>query len=85
MPYITKERKDLLGPKIDVITFDMSLTVGDLTYIFYKLALNYIKQKGESFKSFAEVVSALECAKMEFYRRKVVPYENEKIRINGDV
>ncbi len=32
-----------------------------------------------------ELVGVLECVKQEFYRRQVVPYEEEKIRENGDL
>ncbi len=34
---------------------------------------------------FNAVVGALECAKLELYRRMVAPYENGKIAENGDV
>ena len=30
-------------------------------------------------------IGVLECAKMEFYRRVVAPYEDTKIKANGDV
>ncbi len=32
-----------------------------------------------------EIVGILECAKMEFYRRMTAPYEDKKIKENGDV
>jgi len=31
------------------------------------------------------VIGALEACKLEFYRRAVVPYEDKKIKENGDV
>ena len=38
-----------------------------------------------SYSLINEVTGALENAKLEFYRRVVVPYEDMKIKINGDV
>lgn len=32
-----------------------------------------------------DAVGALECCKLEFYRRVAVPYEDRKIKSNGDV
>jgi hypothetical protein len=32
-----------------------------------------------------DVIGALECCKLELYRRMVAPYENTKIKENGDV
>jgi hypothetical protein len=32
-----------------------------------------------------EVIGALECAKLELYRRIAVPYEDQKITESGDV
>tara|TARA_Y100000296_G_C5178378_1_gene261563 strand:+ start:2143 stop:2556 length:414 start_codon:yes stop_codon:yes gene_type:complete len=33
----------------------------------------------------ARILGAVECAKLELYRRAVVPYEKKKIKENGDV
>ena len=32
-----------------------------------------------------ELIGALECAKLEFYRRKAAPYEDKKAVENGDL
>ena len=85
MPYILEIRRKKLKPLIDKITWTEDLNVGDLTYIFYQIALNYVKQKGVSYSVLSQVITALECAKMEFYRRKVSPYEDMKIQRNGDI
>ncbi len=31
------------------------------------------------------IIGVLECCKQEWYRRKVAPYEDQKIKENGDV
>lgn len=75
MPYIEKARRE-----------DIKLeTPGDLNYAFTMLAKTYLKDKGLSYQTCNDIVGALESAKMEFYRRIVIPYENSKIEQNGDV
>ena len=32
-----------------------------------------------------EAIGVLECAKLELYQRVIADYENEKMRVNGDV
>jgi hypothetical protein len=43
------------------------------------------KQKVVSYENFNAVMGALESAKQEYYRRVMVPYEEEKIKQNGDI
>jgi len=38
-----------------------------------------------NYRRYNKAIGVLECIKMEFYRRMVGPYEEEKIRENGDV
>lgn len=58
---------------------------GELTYVIYKACLDYLLNKSYRFSTFAEIGGALSSADQEFYRRFVVPYEEGKIRENGDV
>ena len=58
---------------------------GELNYLFTRLALRYMEQRGLSYQTINDIVGALEGAKMEFYRRIAIPYEQSKIRTNGDV
>ena len=79
MPYITQDRKT-------AITFgDMPETAGELNYEFTLVAKEYLDRKGISYQHINDVLGALEGAKQEFYRRVAVPYENNKIAVNGDV
>jgi hypothetical protein len=55
---------------------------GELTYAIYRLLLNY---QAANFAEHSAVLGAVEAAKLEYYRRKVAPYEDEKIKENGDV
>lgn len=58
---------------------------GELNYKITKQCIKYLHMKGESYKTINEIMGVLECAKLEFYRRVGVPYEDEKIKENGDV
>lgn len=78
MPYIRTEdrhRVEMNGP----------LTVGELNYAITKLCTDYLAAAGTSYGIINDVIGVLECAKQEFYRRVAVPYEDHKIKENGDV
>lgn len=64
---------------------------GELNYCFTAIIKNYLEevksleQKDKiSYTMINDVLGALEGAKLEFYRRVVVPYEDQKIIENGD-
>ncbi len=80
MPYLEKSIKDSLDHRVMVAS-----EPGHLTYRLYKECLSYIKLRGKRFAVLCEVVGALVCCLLELYRRVVAPYEEEKIKINGDV
>ena len=58
---------------------------GELNYALTMTLLNYIENHGEKYQTYNDVIGALECCKLEFYRRAVSPYEDKKRNINGDV
>jgi hypothetical protein len=58
---------------------------GELNYVFTEIALRYIRDFGLNYAHVNDVIGALECAKLEFYRRLAAPYEDKKIAENGDV
>ncbi len=61
-------------------------TVGELNYVITRIIDNYLQQHdGASYTQLNAVIGALECAKLELYRRIAAPYEDEKIRENGEV
>jgi hypothetical protein len=81
MPYIIKEYRDQLGgydPR-------WPSTPGELNYVLTRALQDYEMCKDRSYQTFNDMVGALECCKLELYRRLVVPYENKKIKENGDV
>ena len=78
-PYISQERRH----EIDEQAATPS-NAGELTYVLYRACLDYLPS-GARFADYSEVMAALECAKLEFYRRHVAPYEDTKIAESGDV
>ena len=79
MPYIDSKSR------MDVMTFGPMKKSGELNYMLTCKCLEYLKTMGKSYGTMNEIIGALDCAKMEFYRRVVVPYEQEKCKENGDV
>jgi hypothetical protein len=80
MPYITQERRKaiLAGAKPQ--------DPGELNFAITVLVDVYLEDKGEiRYAHLNEVVGAIDCAKLELYRRVAAPYEDEKIAENGDV
>jgi hypothetical protein len=79
LPYIrTQDRLDLQSGKSPE-------TAGELNYGFTVLAIEYMTKKGKSYATINDIMGALEGAKAEFYRRVAAPYEDTKIKENGDV
>ena len=91
MPYVKQEDRieiaTVLEPLEDFI-FDERLGAqpGTLNYIITSLCHAYIQGNGYySYAGMNEVIGILECAKQEFYRTVVVPYEDIKRKENGPV
>jgi cystathionine beta-lyase family protein involved in aluminum resistance len=80
MPYIKSELRSevLLSPEAIV-------NAGELNYYISSLINHFIDIKGKSYATINEVIGALECAKLELYRRIAAPYEDIKIKENGEV
>ena len=87
MPYIPKNMRPQYNAVLALIRVNKSAfeCVGELNYLITKICNIYLKKKGISYTSLNEVVGVLECVKLELTRRKVVPYEKEKMETNGDV
>jgi len=87
MPYIKRMDRARYFVGLDELAGMMvnSCNPGDLNYIISMVCAHYMSIKGQSYTHFNDVIGVLESAKLEFYRRKVAPYEDEKIKENGDV
>ena len=92
MPYIKKKDRPQfdklikqivdqfkLGGKMDILGVE-----GNLNYVFSKT----IKELWKNHRCYAHanaIMGVLECVKQEFYRKEVIPYEEEKIKENGEI
>ena len=59
--------------------------LGYLNYKIFVLVKNYITINGKRYWIFAGIIGTLICCVVEIYRRIIAPYEDEKIKDNGDV
>jgi hypothetical protein len=61
-------------------------TAGELNFAITLLADRYLARKGGiRYAHVNEVMGAMECAKLELYRRLAAPYEDRKMAEAGDV
>jgi hypothetical protein len=84
MPYIKKEER----PKFETSIQDLAEKVtcaGDINYVVTKIVQLYLKKKGKNYANINEIIGALECCKLEAYRRIAAEYEDIKAIQNGDV
>lgn len=81
MPYIQKDRRAHLS----CYRANLPDTPGELNYVISMLLIRYIEQKGLTYTHLNDCIGALEGAKLEFYRRTVVPFEESKRAENGDI
>lgn len=77
MPYIKKEDYDS--------AFDCPTNAGELNYCLTMICKDYFKRMGGKYQQINDIVGTLEGCKLEFYRRVVSNYEDEKMKSNGDV
>lgn len=85
MPYIKQEDRKELDMPLNHL-FGKIKNVGELNYCISRLAGGLVTTLGgESYTTLNAVLGVLEAAKLEFYRRRVSPYEDKKIIENGDI
>lgn len=84
MPYISPKDRVGLSDNLDSIA---PKTVGELNFCITRMILEYLtwSVKIKNYDAWNSVIGVLECAKLEMYRRAVAPYEDSKIKQNGDV
>jgi len=95
MPYIAPEQRKQLDNAIENLVIEivkltdetgklMVAGPGIYNYIFSSiLAVPYGYKT--TYSKINEAIGILECAKLELYRRVAAPYEDVKLRANGDV
>lgn len=89
MPYIDPELRIRIDEEIDVLTDkivnDESLLAKRAGVLNYAITRLLVALYEKSYTELNEAVGVLECAKLELYRRRLAPYEDEKCGENGDV
>ncbi|SRR6266699_1441575 len=84
MPYITPEDRKWLDYILKDFFGKVDLEAGQFNYLISRMLDDQVLEQ-ECYKRFNELVGMLECAKLEFYRRVIAPYEDMKREKNGDV
>lgn len=86
MPYIKKERRPELNKdnQLEQIGFSCD-NEGELNFVLTSICIGYRENHGTKYATFNQILGALECCKLELYRKKIASYEEEKISENGDV
>lgn len=84
MPYIDPRDRERLDQEL-IPLLDPGhgpQTEGELNYCITRLLCTSALRR---YADFNGILGVLEAAKQEFYRRVVAPYEDEKVRVNGEV
>jgi len=79
MPYVTQ------GQRTELDRTNEPYSAGELNYLITMLCIQFVERKSLKYETINDVMGALESAKQEFYRRVAAPYEEQKIRENGDL
>lgn len=95
MPYIAQERRKEYDENIKKVAKliaklnidDCTTFCGDWNYCITKLIKETLKEENckKNYSQQNEVIGMLESCKLEWYRKELAPYEDEKIKINGEV
>lgn len=80
MPYISTLERFQLDMKERGVE-----RAGDLNYAITLLLIEYWMARGMRYQQINDILGALTGASYEFYRRLGAPYEDAKMKQNGDV
>lgn len=92
MPYIKQSKREPFNPIIDQLHTELmnaelddpsNNMEGNLNYIITRLLMKVYSSP--SYREINDAIGALECCKLEYYRKVAVPYENNKEYENGQV
>ena len=88
MPYIKQEERK----KYERVLSDLVHLLEEIPEENRDGHINYIVTvllkrlyRPPTYRRYNKAIGVLECVKLEFYRRIVSPYEDDKIKENGDV
>lgn len=85
MPYIKTDRRVEIFQDGQIDAFEIQ-NAGDLNYAITELVSCYLRKNATiNYQVLNDIKGALDGAKDEFTRRIIEPYEDAKIKENGDV
>ena len=84
MPYIKQENRDKFYHALRELSQNITCS-GDLNYVITSLIHKELFEKGLNYEHINSMIGVLECAKLELYRKIAAPYEDVKIKENGNV
>jgi hypothetical protein len=84
MPYIKKEERVQFQTALNYLAQNIE-TDGDLNYCMSFLIHKILEKRGVNYQNMNNLVGSLECAKNEFIRTIMSPYEDKKRLENGNV
>ena len=87
MPYINQKARKRYDPHLKKILAELEeadFDPGHINYTFYKIFVEFFKAR-TTYRTIDEIDGVLSNVGREFYRRWAVPYEQKKIKENGDI
>ena len=87
MPYITKKDRKLYDERLDNLCFaleEQGYIDGHVTYVLFKIMARWFFNN-PAYKTIASIRGCLVGTLSELDRRYFFPYEDKKIRKNGDI
>lgn len=79
MPYIVPKRREQMDRGA------VPQDPGELNYLITQQLIKYIQHNKLSYSTINDCLGACQGASSEFYQRVVIPYEEKKMKENGDV
>lgn len=85
MPYIKDAARFSIDDLVEAGNWPQASNAGELNYIISVIVSDYYSSMGERYQTYNDIMGVLACAQQEVYRRKIAPYEDQKIVENGEV
>lgn len=87
MPYIKREYRERLDPKIDLLVDELKKAPteevdGQVNYVIFRMLIHIYPPR---YFNYNRAIGVLSCVLQEFYRRHVAPYEDRKMAETGDI
>jgi len=84
MPYIKQEDREKFYAPLELLNVNIT-SIGEMNYVITSICHDYLRRSNGKYADHNALIGVLEAAKLEFYRRQVVKYEEQKILENGDL